>query len=150
MKSLIQSLLLVAVFCACASDSYQRVPLPSQSVELSSPSMCRIYVLRMPQVKGAIRALRVEEDEREIGRIGSDSYVCWERTPGRSLVVLTYEGTAFSKDYKQSMIDVQAQAGEVHYYGITIDDTWSKAIVTRLEPDDARAALKGQDPAPKH
>lgn len=151
MKLLFQSLLLAATLVACASDSYQRVPMPSQDVELSSPSMCRIYVLRMPQMKGAIREMRIQEDENEIGYIGSDSYVCWERSPGRSLVVLTYEGTILSKDDRQSMIDVQAQAGEVHYYGVTIDDTWSKPVVTRLERDDALAALKGQEPAaPKH
>src|SRR5262245_49905536 len=105
MKSILNSLLssgpslglalgLALDLSSCAAESFQKVPFPAQSSEVSSPSVSRIYLLRLPQARGTIRGLRAKEDEREIGRIGSDSYLCWERKPGRTLVVLTYEGTA--------------------------------------------------------
>ncbi len=132
---------------ACAASSYQKVPVPSQSVEVSSPSVSRIYVIRLPQAKGLFRALRVKEDEHEIGQIGSDKYICWERDPGRSLVVVTYEGTALAKDDRESMIDVQAEAGQVYYYGISVDQAWNKAVVVILDREDARKILHDLDPA---
>src|SRR6185369_787116 len=119
MKNALLPILLA--FGACSAPSSQFVPMPSQDVEVSSPAVSRIYVLRMPQVKGAFRDLRVKENEHEIGNIGGQSYVCWERPPGRSLVVVTYEGTVFEKDDRESMIDVQAEAGQAYYYGITVD-----------------------------
>ena len=138
---------LLLAFGACSAPSSQFVPMPSQSVEVSSPAVSRIYVMRMPQVKGAFRDLRVKENEHEIGSIGSQSYVCWERPPGRSLVVVTYEGTMFEKDDRESMIDVQAEAGHTYYYGITVDDAWKKAVVQLLERDEARKVLHELDPA---
>ncbi len=150
MKLWIPILSLAALLASCTADSYQRVPMPSQSVEISSPSVSRIYVIRMPVVQGKLRAMQIHEDEREIGRIGSDSYVCWERPPGRTLVVVTHESTIFSKDDQQTMIDVQAEAGKVYYYGLTIDETWAKPVARPLERDEARAVMKKQDPAPAH
>jgi hypothetical protein len=140
MKNVLPSLFLA--LAACSAPSSQFVPMPSQAVEVSSPAVCRIYVMRMPQAKGTFRDLRVKENEHEIGNIGSQSYVCWERPPGRSLVVVTYEGTVFEKDDRESMIDVQAEAGQTYYYGITVDEAWKKAVVQLLDRDEARKILQ--------
>jgi len=145
MKNALLPILLA--FGACSAPSSQFVPMPSQDVEVSSPAVSRIYVLRMPQVQGAFRDLRVKENEHEIGNIGGQSYVCWERPPGRSLVVVTYEGTVFEKDDRESMIDVQAEAGQAYYYGITVDEAWKKAVVQLLDRDEARKILHELDPA---
>jgi|SoiMethySBSTD1v2_1073268.scaffolds.fasta_scaffold1706237_2 hypothetical protein len=137
----------LGALAACSASSYQKVPVPSQAVEVSSPSVSRVYVMRLPQAKGLFRALRVTEDQHEIGQIGSESYICWEREPGRSLVVVTYEGTALAKDDRESMIDVQAEAGQVYYYGITVDEAWNKAVVRMLDREEARKILHDLDPA---
>jgi hypothetical protein len=55
-----------------------------------------------------------------------------------------------SKDDQQTMIDVQAEAGKVYYYGITVDETWAKPVAKQLDPAEARAALKDLEPAPVH
>ncbi len=153
-RSAFPALLLAFAAClavaACTGPSSQFVPMPSQDVEVSSPAVSRIYVMRMPQVKGTFRDLRVKENERDIGSIGSQSYVCWERPPGRSLVVVTYEGTMFEKDDRESMIDVQAEAGHAYYYGITVDDAWKKAVVQLLEKDEALQILKDLGAATSH
>jgi hypothetical protein len=141
---------ILLALAACAAPSSQFVPLPSQDVEVSSSAVSRIYVMRLPQVKGAFRDLRVKENEREIGSLGGQSFVCWERPPGRSLVVVTYEGTAFSKDDRESMIDVQAEAGQAYYYGITVDDAWNKAVVQLLDRDEGRKVLQELGAAKTH
>jgi hypothetical protein len=148
MKNALLSFFFAAALCACASESYQRPPVPSQSVEVTSPDVCRIYILRMPSVKGLIRGLRASENDHEVGRIGRDKYLCWERKPGRSVVVLTYSGTAFASQDRESMIDVEGAPGQTYYYGITIDEAWTKALVRLLSRDEAREVLSELEPAP--
>jgi hypothetical protein len=143
------TLSLAVTLASCAAESYQRVPSPSQSVEVTSPAVSRIYLLRMPQAKGLIRGLTAKENDRDIGRIGRNNYLCWERPPGRSLVVITYEGSGFGKDDRESMIDVEAEAGRAYYYGVSVDETWDKGIVKLLSRDEAREILNGLEAAPK-
>jgi hypothetical protein len=57
-------------------------------------------------------------------------------------VIVTYEGTLLDKDDRESMIDVQAEAGQAYYYGITVDDAWKKAVVELLDRDEARKILQ--------
>jgi hypothetical protein len=45
------------------------------------------------------------------------------------------------------MIDVQAEAGQVYYYGISVDQAWNKAVVQILDREDARKILHDLDPA---
>ena len=147
MKSSITSLLAALVLCACVADSYQRVPQPPLDREVSSPAVARVYVLRMPQLAGRIRGVRVEGAQGEIGRMGRDHYLCWECAPGRSLVTLHYDGPAIERD-SEGLIDLECEAGKVYYYGITIDTAWNRPVVRMLAADEARDLIAKQSPAP--
>ncbi len=105
---------------ACAADSYQRVPLPSQTVELADPAHCRVYVARSSQVRGAIRELRVYDGDTEIGCLGPGDYLCWERAPGRSLLRVVYEGPEIDRGDLEELQDFSAGAGEVRYFAVTL------------------------------
>lgn len=146
MKSLPLALLAALSLVACAADSYQRVPQPSIDAEVS-PAMARVVVLRMPQTAGALRAVVVREGGREIGRIGRDEYLCWERPAGRTVAELDYEGPKIERN-SQSVVELDGEAGRTSYYGITIDTAWNKPIVRPLDADEAREALHGSSPAP--
>ena len=148
MKHAILSLLLAATLAACTADSFQRVPAPAQESDRPAPAMCRIYILRMPQLKGSVRGVSVKENEREIGRIGDDRYLVWERPAGRSLVIVTYDDVGVHDD-PESMIDVDAEAGETYYYGLTIDEAWRRAVVRMLTREEALAIIREQKPASK-
>ena len=150
MNRMLIALFTAAFSIACAADSYQRVPAPAQDVEVTSPAVARIYILRMPQHLGRIRSVSVRDDELEIGRVARNDYLCWERAPGRSLVTLTYEGAEIDGGGKQGLIDLQCAAGEVCYYGLSIDKAWRKPVVRLLERDEARELLKGMSPAPQN
>ena len=74
--------LLSAALAACTSTpSRQSVPRPPQDVEITSSEVTRIYVARASQGRGKLRHVLVFENEREIGVIGPDEYLCWERRP---------------------------------------------------------------------
>jgi hypothetical protein len=149
MKRTLTALLAATLFTACAADSYQRAPMPPQDVEISSPTVARIYVLRMPQHLGTLRTVAVRDNDMEIGRIARSDYLCWERAPGRSLVTLTYEGKEIDGGGNQGLIDLQCEAGEVCYYALTIDEAWRKPVVRLLDKEEGKRLVKDMTPAPK-
>ena len=143
--------LLVAglVFClaSCAADSYQRMPAPRMDVEVSSPEVARIYVLRLQQMRGAVRGVRIVENGDVVGRIGSDSFLCWERKPGSSVLEVFYEGPILDGE-SQTVVDVTCDAGQVFYLGITIDAAWNKPVARMLTKAEARSLLDQSTLAP--
>lgn len=140
---------LVFYLSACAADSYQRLQAPRLDVEVGSPDVARIYVLRMPQMRGAVRGVRIVENDREVGRIGKDSYLCWERKPGSSLLQVVYEGPILDGE-SQSIVDLTCDAGQVYYLGITIDAAWNRPVVRMLAATEARPILGEAKIAPSN
>jgi len=149
MKLTLTALFAAALLSACAADSFQRAPMPSQEVEITSPSVARVYLLRMPQHLGTLRTVSVRDNDTEIGRIARSDYLCWERAPGRSVVTLTYEGADVDGGGNQGLIDLQVEAGEVCYYALTIDPDWRKPVVRMLGKEEGKKLLKDMTPAPK-
>jgi hypothetical protein len=149
MKRTLIALFVATLLTACAADSYQNVPMPSQDVDVSSPSVARVYLLRMPQHLGTLRTVSVRDNDRQIGRISRSDYLCWERAPGRSVVTLTYEGADVDGGGNQGLIDLQVEAGEVCYYALTIDPSWRKPVVRMLDKEEAKRLLQDMTPAPK-
>jgi hypothetical protein len=117
-QALLPVALLAPLAAACAASSEQLVPMPSQDVTLSRPDLCRIYVLRAAQPMGAVRTMRVFDQDREIGTLAGDEYLCWERPPGRALLRVVYEGPRIDRGELEDLYDLQADAGSVHYLGV--------------------------------
>jgi len=135
---------LLLVLASCAAGSYQRAPIPSQEVEVSSSSVSRIYLLRMPEAKGFYRNVRVEDNDREIGQIANDQFLCWERPPARTLLTLTIEPVELAGGKEsQLFVDVDCEAGQAYYYAISLDAAWQRPKVRQLERDEARQLLAG-------
>ena len=140
---------LTAVSAACAADSYQRVPIPRQDVEVSSSSVGRIYVLRVGETKGFHRYVLVEEDTHEIGKVGNDGYLCWERPPGRFLLTLTCEPVELADGRPQQLfVDVKCEPGHTYYYAINVNSAWGRGEVRQVPRGEARVLLEELSPPP--
>jgi hypothetical protein len=107
---------------ACRSTgSYQSVPLPAQDVEVTSPDVARIYVMRAGQTMGSVRSLVVEEANEAIGALGQGEYLCWERAPGRTLLTFVYEGPRIDGGDREGIHSLDAEAGGVYYLMVHLD-----------------------------
>lgn len=115
------ALLLLCSTACRATDPYQSLPLPSQEVEVSRPDLARIYVMRSGQTRGALRSLRVEEADKEIGALGQDEFLCWERAPGRTLLTLNYEGPVIDGGDVEGIHSLDAAPGAVYYLLVHLD-----------------------------
>ena len=150
------ALVLCAGAAACSATSEQRVPLPSQDVELTRPELCRIYVFRSPQVMGTVRTLRVFDADTEIGCLAGDEYLCWERPAGRTLLRAVYEGPRIDRGEQEDVYDFTAVAGTVLHFvvGLRTESEHTAYGKKRgsplLQPVDAtqgKEMLKGAKPA---
>lgn len=134
---------LLLALASCAAGTYQRAAIPPQDVEVSSSSVSRIYLLRMGEAKGYYRTVRVEDGDHEIGRIGNEHFLCWERTPGRTLVTLEIEPVELAgKRTSDLFIDADCEPGKAYYYAISVDAAWDRPRVRQLEAAEARELLK--------
>lgn len=139
--------LLVALGVACASESYQKVPRPDLSVDVPGPGLVRVYVVRDDQVRGSVRSIDVYEDQEQIGSLGLDDYLCWERLPGRTLVKFVYNGPAIDGGKHEGLLDLPLAAGEVGYCIIHLDSRGKP--MAKLHPRaDAVGLLETRTPAP--
>ena len=89
----------------CASTR-QFVPLPDQSKRVENPEQSRIYVMR-PAVFGGAIQMGVRDGEKLIGSTVGQSFLCWERDPGKT--------TISSKAENTSNVELDTQKGSVYY-----------------------------------
>ncbi|MEM7516346.1 MAG: hypothetical protein AAF368_05420 [Planctomycetota bacterium] len=134
MHRLLLALLAVAPL-GCATNPLQRVPMP----ELASPvnaEASRAVLIRSSQLGGSERYSLVYDGDREIGRLGKDSYLAWDHAPGRRLLQLLFDRPGIDDGGGiEHLVDYRAKAGETSYFEIGL----------QLVPE--RAAL-GKDPGP--
>ena len=148
MNALVRKLVavLLAATAGCYSSTYHMAPLPDQAVELSSAELCRIYVLRPSQGRWNLRRVLVFDGEREIGSIHEGEYLCWERTPGKSQLTVVYDGPK-SEGYAYTLFDIEAPAGTVSFYGVSLEQGRAQPLVTAMDPTLAREELALRRPA---
>jgi hypothetical protein len=140
----------LALVCACASSSVQKVPMPPQDTPVSSADMCRIYILRDSGVRGSLRSVSVFDGDVEIGTIDSDDYLCWERTPGRTLVRLYYEGVSIGVGKAEGLLDFRGEAGHRYVYAIGLSYSDRKPEPVLMTDKEASEALASRKPASVH
>ena len=155
---LLLALLIAAPLCSCSmTSSRQLVPRPSQDVEISGPDVARIYVARGSQVRGALRPVHVYEDERDIGVIGADEFLCWERKPGQRILRLIFDGRTIDSGQVETVVSSDGLAGQVTYYRIGLGVGQGepdpvvgkdKPFVTTLSAEEGRALIAQRKPAP--
>lgn len=144
------------LLAACAAGSEQLVSMPSQEVELTRPELCRIYVFRSSQVMGSTRTMRVFDQETEIGTLGGDEYLCWERAPGRVLLSAVYHGPRIDRGEQDDVFDLQTEAGKVYYLNVSLltesehtayGDKRGAPRLVRVNAEEGRKLLEESDPA---
>ena len=155
---LLLALLLAVLSSSCTSTgSRQMVPLPSQDVEVTSQDVCRIYIARGRQARGALRPVHVYEDDRDIGVIGATEYLCWERKPGQRILRLIFEGRVIDSGKVETVVSSDGLAGQVTYYriGLGVGEGEpdpvagkDKPYVTLLGAEEGRALIAERTPAP--
>jgi hypothetical protein len=124
--------------------------MPPQSLAVSRPDVCRIYVLRDSDVRGSLRSVHVFDADTEIGTIDEDEYLCWERAPGKTLVRLYYEGVGIGVGTQEGLLDFRGEAGQRYVYSIGLSYPDRKPEPVLLTGKEASETIASRKPAPVH
>lgn len=150
MKKLSQyaALVLLLLPVGCSSTPQQRVPFPPQDVTVTRDDLTRIYLIREGWVGLGDSEVKVLDEDKEIGEVSSETFLCWERSPGRTLGRVFYNsGPARGK--KEGVADFDCAAGRAYYYKVTVAREDGKPEVKPLDPDEGRKLVATRRPAGK-
>lgn len=142
----------IAFTSGCASTQ-QFVALPNQKLSVENMEMGRIYVLRPEVMLGGAARMKVRDGERLIGDLGTNSFLCWERVPGKTTVFLDFYSI---DDYVIIMPeDLDVEGGKVYYLRAGLlsmnpisNDTNKLDRLWRLDNAEGERLLKGCNPPP--
>jgi len=138
-----------------SESTQQFVAVPNQKVPVENMEKGRIYVLRTEQLGFSLTRMKVFDGEQEIGDLGADSFLCWERDPGKTtLYVDTYtrNGTIINMPE-----ELEVKGGKVYYFytsasgkeKIFLKDGYQPMDrFWRLDNTEGERLLKGCNPPP--
>ena len=126
--------LAVLLLTGCLTVS-QRAPFPSQSVSIENPEMARIYVMR-PSSFAFAAFMAILDGERAIGKLGPNSYLCWEREPGKTEIASDSENV--------STVTLTVEKGKTYYIKQTMKVGWNspRSAMELVSEEDGRSMLK--------
>ncbi len=149
----------VIVFCALAcavgcASTRQFVPLPDQQTSIQNADQGRIYVLRPERLLGTAARMQVRDGDRPIGDLGTHSYLCWERAPGKTTVFLDFHTM---DDFTIAMPEeLDVQRGQVYYLRAGLlsmnpvsTDTNLLDRLWRLDDAEGKLMLQKCNPPPR-
>jgi hypothetical protein len=140
------ALALLLLPSGCSATSRQLVPFPPQDVAVTRGDLTRIYLLREGWIGIDERPVKVFDDATEIGEVTSDTYLCWERSPGRTLGRVLYYSTVVVGDV-EGVADFDCAAGTAYYFKVTVAREGGKPEVHPLDPEEGRKLVAERKPA---
>ncbi len=145
----------VAFISGCASTQ-QFVALPNQTQSIEDSTKGRIYVFRQG-LYGSGERTRVRDGSLKIGYIGPDSFLCWERPPGKTTVFADVY-FRYADTIVEMPEELDIEAGKVYYLRAALpkkeqmfsfsDDTNQLDNLSRLGDAEGEGILKKSSPPP--
>lgn len=144
-RCVVFALLITAASCAASGE--QRVPLPAQNVTVTNANVTRIYFVREDTVGMQIQAVRVWDGDKEIGALGPDTYLCWERAGGRTVGTAHYEAKDPSRAKHEGLADLNCEAGRAYYFNVTVSSEDGRPTIKALDPEEGKRLVAKRKPA---
>jgi len=141
------ALSLASLLCACATETYQRVPSPRPDAAVPT-DVCRVYIARQDVTAGSLRNVRVFDGDTEIGVLGEEEFLCWDRKAGRGTGSAVFEGMDFRTREVENVFDLPREGGTTTWFGISVRREDRKPQIEQLSSADGRALMAKRRPAP--
>lgn len=128
-------ILLAGLAVGCVAHTKQLAPMPDQSKTVDNPEYARIYVIR-PSSLGSAESLLIGDGQVKIGRLGAESYLCWERPAGETEIV-GYSTNIFPLKLTMEASKVYYILGEIYAVGFN-----ACVELFELTPEEGQIALQ--------
>ena len=99
-------------------------------------------MVRGEHARGALQSVRVLENDVEIGMVGGDEYLCWDRAAGaRGVGRAFYEGVGRTVGTDEAVFDLPRDGGSTTYFEIRIQRDDRKPVIEKLTAEAGRALV---------
>jgi hypothetical protein len=131
---------------ACASSSWQGVPQPYPDDPLAD-GYARVVVVRTFGVVGSLRDVRIFDEQREIGVLRSNGWMCWDRPARRGVGRAEFDGYVLDRGSVENVFDMPREAGTTTWAVLTLRASDRKPMAEIVSPEEGRALIAGREPA---
>ncbi len=132
---------LLPALVGCTASSRQLVPLPDQDVEIADREQCRVYIARDGEWHGSPRGILVYDDEQPIGILEQETYLCWERAPGRGQLRVVFKDQKLASGDFATRLEIDHVAGEVRYVQVVAGNDLSRPLPRLIDPEKGAALI---------
>jgi hypothetical protein len=137
---------LLALVSACAAPSWQNVPQPDPNAPVPADA-CRVVLVREGKLIGRAREVRVYDSEVQIGSLGENDYLCWDRPAARGMGRLVFSGYELDGGPVENVFDLPREGGTTTWFAIRLRGEDRKPIVESVPPEEGRALVADRKPA---
>jgi len=137
---------MAAFLSACAGAAYQRIPGPPPDSAVA-PDACRVYVARLDVTAGSLRNVRVFDGDMEVGVLGEEEYLCWDRPARRGTGFAVFEGMDYHTKEVENVFDLPRDGGTTTWLGVSVRRDDRKPQIERLSSEEGRALIAKRRPA---
>lgn len=130
---------------ACAAASWQAVARPDPDDPIPA-GHARVVVVRTG-VLGSLREVRIWDEQREIGALGGDGWICWDRVARRGVGRALFEGYAADGGPVESLFDLPREPGTTTWAVLGLRSGDRKPVAELVTPEEGRALIAERDPA---
>jgi hypothetical protein len=137
---------LLALVSSCAAPSWQSAPQPELDSPVA-PDACRVVLVREGKVMGRVREVRVYDSEVQIGALGENGYLCWDRPAARGMGRVVFSGYDLDGGEVENVFDLPREGGSTTWFAIRLRSEDRKPIVVNVTADEGRALVEDRKPA---
>src|SRR5688572_16373508 len=142
----VSAALLLALVSACAAPSWQSVPQPDLAASVAA-DRCRVVLVREGKLVGRVREVRVYEGEAQIGALGENGILVWERPAQRGMGRVVFSGYDLDGGPVENVFDLPREGGTTSWFAIRLRDGDRKPIVEQVPAEEGQALVADRDPA---
>jgi len=136
---------LVSLLTACSATSWQVVPPPAPDDPI--PAGCaRVIVVRDFGFVGGLREVRIWDEERQIGVLGSEGYLIWDRIARRGVGRAEFEGYVLDGGPVENVFDMPREAGTTTWAVLRLRSGDRKPVAEVVSPQEGRELIAERKP----
>ena len=121
--------------------------MPDQSVEITNQDMSRVYLVRPAQTYGKAMGVVIFDGQAEIGKVGTGSFLCWERPAGRTLMRAVYQPVEPQRAPQEGLLDLNTEPGRAYVCSVSIDHGTFEPKLVQLSWEEGKKLIQELDPA---
>ena len=131
---------------ACAASSWQAVPRPRPDDPLPE-GRARVVVVRTFGGLGSLREVRIWDGEQEIGVLGEDGWIAWDRSARRGVGRAVFEGYVVDGGPVESLFDLPRDAGTTTWAVLSLQGGDLKPTARVVSAEEGRKLIEEREPA---